>query len=88
MNTATKTGIDAAKTTSERAVQKSAETTRDLIGNKIADKITLAEKTKSTQKEDYIPPEKRQQVIDDSRLFQTPYKNGIPCNYKPARYNI
>ena len=67
MNTATKTGIDAAKTTSERAVQKSAETTRDLIGNKIADKITLAEKTKSTQKEDetnkwqeiYIPPEKR-----------------------------
>ena len=52
MNTATKTGIDAAKTTSERAVQKSAETTRDLIGNKIADKITLAEKTKSTQKED------------------------------------
>ena len=52
MNTATKTGIDAAKTTSERAVQKSAETTRDLIGNKIADKITLAEKTKSIQKED------------------------------------
>ena len=51
MNTATKKGIDAAKTTSERAVQKSAETTRDLIGNKIANKITLAEKTKSTQKE-------------------------------------
>ena len=52
MNTATKTEIDAAKTTSERAVQKIAETAGDLIGNKIADKITLAGKTKSTQRED------------------------------------
>ena len=52
MNTATKTEIDVAKTTSERAVQKIAETTEDLIGNKIADKITLAGKTKSTQRED------------------------------------
>ena len=52
MNTATKTEIDAAKATSERAVQKIAETAGDLIGNKIADKITLAGKTKSTQRED------------------------------------
>ena len=40
MDTATKTGIDAAKTTSKRVVQKTAEGTGDLIGNKIADKIT------------------------------------------------
>ena len=40
MDTATKTGIDAAKTAYERVVQKIAETTGDLIGNKIADKIT------------------------------------------------
>ena len=40
MDTATKTGIDAAKTVSKRAVQKTAETTGDLIRNKIADKIT------------------------------------------------
>ena len=39
-DTATKTGMDAAKTASERVVQKSAEATRDLIGNEIADKIT------------------------------------------------
>ena len=32
--------MDAAKTTSERVVQKNAEATGDLIGNKIADKIT------------------------------------------------
>ena len=40
MDTATKTGIDAAKTESKRVVQKTAEATGDLIGNKIADKIT------------------------------------------------
>ena len=34
MDTATKTGIDAAKTASKRVVQKSAEATGDLIGKK------------------------------------------------------
>ena len=68
MDTATKTGIDAAKTTSKRVVQKTAEATGDLIGNKIADKIT--EKEKEDEREEiYIPPEKRQQIIDDLRLF-------------------
>ena len=74
MDTATKTGIDAAKTASKRVVQKTAEATGDLIGNKIADKITSIgqpkekEKTNKTKKI-YIPPEKRQQIIDDLRLF-------------------
>ena len=40
METAIKKGTDAAKTTSERVVQKTAEATGDLIENKIADKIT------------------------------------------------
>ena len=40
MYTATKTGIDASKAEAKRVVQKSAEATRYLIGNKIADKIT------------------------------------------------
>ena len=40
MDTAIKTGIDAAKTASKWAVQKTAEATPDLIGNEIADKIT------------------------------------------------
>ena len=74
MNTATKTGIDATKTTSKRVVQKTSEATEDLIGNKISDKITSLGKTKSKEKEGerqeiYIPPEKRQHVIDDLRLF-------------------
>ena len=50
MDTATKIGIDAAKTASKRVVQKTAEATEDLIGNKIADKITLVGKSKSKQK--------------------------------------
>ena len=46
MDTAAKTGIDAAKTSSKRVVQKTAEATRDLIGNKIADKTTSLDKSK------------------------------------------
>ena len=72
MDTETKTGLDAAKTTSKRLVQKTAEATEDLIGNKIADKISSIGKPKEKEKETaeiYIPPEKRQQIIDDFRLF-------------------
>ena len=49
MDTATKIGIDAAKTTSKRIVQKTAEATGDLIGNKIADKITSIGKPKKKE---------------------------------------
>ena len=64
IDTATKPGMDAAKTASKRVVQKTAEATGDLIGNKIADKITLLGKTKNKEKEEerqeiYIPPEKK-----------------------------
>ena len=60
---------DAIKTASKRAIQKTAEATRDLIGNKIADKITSIFKKSSnnnnngveltTHKKRYISPEKR-----------------------------
>ena len=45
-------------------VQKTAEATEDLIGNKITDKITSLGKTKSKEKEKeeqeiYISPEKK-----------------------------
>ena len=50
IDSATKTGIEAAKTTSKRIVQKTAEATGDLIGNKIADKTTSIGKPKKTQK--------------------------------------
>ena len=39
----------AIKTASKRAIQKTAEATRDLIGNKIADEITSVSKKKSAK---------------------------------------
>ena len=74
MDTATKTGIDAAKTAPKRVVQKTAEATGDLIGNKIADIITSAGRSKKddeTKKveEIYILPEKRQQIFVGLKLF-------------------
>ena len=59
----------------------------------IASKITSVDKSKSKEKKDqtneleeiYIPSEKRQQIINDLRLFWAPYKNGIPKNCKFAR---
>ena len=56
-------------------IQKSAEATGDLIGNKIDDKINSLGKSKNKEKETsdeeeiIIPPENRQQVINDLRLF-------------------
>ena len=57
-------------------VQETAEPAEDLIGNKIGDKITSGGKSQIKDKKDgnempeiYIPPEKRQQIIDDLRLF-------------------
>ena len=51
MDIATKTGIDPTKTASKKVVQKTEEATRDLIGNKIADKITSVGKSKNKEKE-------------------------------------
>ena len=59
MNTATKTGIGAAKTGSKRVFQKTAEAAGDLIRNKIADKITSIGK----------PKEKKQTNTKKQRQF-------------------
>ena len=45
MDSETKTAIDAVKTSSKRVVQKTTEVTRELIGNKILDKIISLGKT-------------------------------------------
>ena len=89
IDTAKKSTTDAIKTPSKRAIQKTAEAIGDLIGNKIADKITSISKkpvkeihnndeTKedteiTTNKKRYISPEETQQIIDELRL--------VPKNY-------
>ena len=84
LDSAKKSTTDAIKTASKRAIQKTVEATSDLIGNKIADKITSVSKISTkelhnndeteeedverTHKKRYISPEERQQIIDELRL--------------------
>ena len=79
LDTAKKSTTDAIKTASKRTIQKRAEATGNLIGNKIADKITSVSNKKSikelrdndenveiiTHKKRYESPEERQQIIDE-----------------------
>ena len=83
---------DAIKTASKRAIQKTAEATGVLIGNKIADKITSVSKKSPNELQNekievgrvdpkdyqkrYISPDERKQIIDELRLAQL-YNNGI-----------
>ena len=76
-DTTKKQGSEFAKIAGKKIVQRSAEATGDLIGNKVADKITSLgtsenkEKQNETNEEEeiIIPSEKRQQIINDLRLF-------------------
>ena len=76
LDSAKKSTTDAIKTASKRAIQKTAEATGDLIGNKSADKITSVSKQSTkklynndetekdvervSHKKRYISPEERQ----------------------------
>ena len=77
LDSAKKSTTDAIKTTSKRVIQKTAETTGDLIGNKIADKITSISNKDLPNNDDmeitthtkrYISPEERQRIIGELRL--------------------
>ena len=52
IDSAKKSTTDAIKTASKRAIQKIAEATGDLIGNKIADKTTIVSKKSSSNNND------------------------------------
>ena len=75
MDIATRTGIDAAKTASKRVAHKTAEATGDLIGYKIADKITSVGKSEEKEKTEkiYIPLFKgfSQRFYPDFHLYHT-----------------
>ena len=71
-------GKDFAKIAGKKVLTKSAEATGDLIGNKIADRITKSTRNKAQKEDDkimeetqeiLIPPEKREQIIRDLKLF-------------------
>ena len=80
MNGATKTSKNFTKTADKKVIHKTAEATGDLVGNKIADKITSMGTPRSKEEkgemnvmeetqEIYIPPDKRKQIIKDLKLF-------------------
>ena len=71
-------GKDFAKIAGKKVLTKSAEATGYMIGNKIADKITKSSRNKAQKEDDrimeetqelIIPPEKREQIIRDLKLF-------------------
>ena len=74
-----KSATDAFKTASKRTIKKAAETTGDLIEDKIADKITKVSKTSrknnlETKEEEiirerFITPELRHKINDDLRII-------------------
>ena len=84
LDSAKKSTADAIKTASKRAIQKTAKATIDVIGNKIADKVTSISKNPTnnndnidnnddveltTHKKGYISPEERQQIINELMLI-------------------
>ena len=71
-------GKDFAEIVGKKVLTKSAEATGDLIGNKIADRITKSTRNKAHKEDDrimeeteeiIITPEKREQIIKDLKLF-------------------
>ena len=71
-------GKNFAKIAGKKVLTKNAEATGDMIGNKIADRITKSSRNKAQKEDDrimeetqelIIPPAKRQQIIRDLKLF-------------------
>ena len=80
VDSAKESATDALKIASKREIQKTAEATGDLVGNKIADKITSISKKPAIEshtnevnneipKERYISPKERQPIIDELGLI-------------------
>ena len=78
LNNSISAGKDFAKIAGKKLLTKSAEATGDTIGNKIADRITRSSRNKAQKEDDrimeesqelIIPPEKREQIIRDLKLF-------------------
>ena len=78
LDKSTDAGKDFSKIAGKKVLTKSAEATGEMIGNKIADTITKSSRNKAQKEDDriieeiqelIIPPEKREQIIRDLKLF-------------------
>ena len=59
---------DFAKNAGKIRLQKGLEATRDLIGNKIADKVTAKPIKNDVINERYVSPKERQKIVAELRL--------------------
>ena len=89
-------GKDFAKLAGKKVLHKSAEATGEMIGNKIADRITKSSINKAQKEDDrimeetqelIIPPEKREQIIRDLKLFSLYLKSTCVCNTYKMEYD-
>ena len=96
LNKSMDAGKDFAKIAGKKVLTKSAEATGDLIGNKIADRITKSTRNKDQKEDDrkmeetqelIIPPEKREQIIRDLKLFLLYLQGTCVCNTYKMEYN-
>ena len=78
LHKSTDASTDFAKIAGKKVLHKSAEATGEMIGNKVADRKTKSSRNKAQKEDDiimeetheiYIPPEKREQIIRDLKLF-------------------
>ena len=83
-------GKDFAKIAGKKVLTKSAEATGDMIGNKIADRITKSSRNKAQKEDDrimeetpelIIPPEKREQIIRDLKNRKYIRVNSLSNTY-------
>ena len=83
LDTAKKSTTDAIKTTSKRAIQKTAEATADLIGNKTIDKITSRASPKdvsaSKKSNKELPKDEAEEDVEI-----TPHKKKIHISKRKA----
>ena len=89
-------GNDFAEIAGKKVLTKSAEATGKMIGNKIADRITKSSRNKAQKEDDrimeetqelIIPPEKREQIVKDFKLFWLYVQGTCVCNTYKMEYD-
>ena len=82
LDSAKKSTTDAIKTASKRAIQKAAEATGDLIGNKIADEITSVSRKKSVKELHNNDETKKEdvEIITHMKRYITPEERQQTIN--------
>ena len=81
LDSAKRSTADATKTASKRVIQKNTEGTRDLIGNKIADKITnISKSPQNASRELHSKTDENKIEIPNERYISPEKENKLLMN--------